>query len=62
MDIGTSKAAEILGVTQKTVQEWCRAGKFKTATQDGRGKPWHISEREVEQLMREREIHNRRGR
>mgnify|MGYP004613553525 CR=1 FL=1 len=35
MDIGTSKAAEMLGVTQKTVQEWCRAGKFKTATQEG---------------------------
>lgn len=32
MDIGTSKAAEMLGVTRKTVQEWCRAGKFKTAT------------------------------
>ena len=29
MDIGTSKAAEMLGVTQKTVQEWCRAGNSK---------------------------------
>lgn len=54
MDIGTSKTAEILGVTQKTVQEWCRAGKFKTATQDGGGKLWHISEQEVNQLIRER--------
>lgn len=52
MDIGTSKAAEILGVTQRTVQNWCRAGKFKSATQDGKGKPWHISEREVYQILK----------
>ena len=52
MDIGTSKATEILGVTQRTVQNWCRAGKFKSATQDGKGKPWHISEREVYQILR----------
>lgn len=54
MDIGTSKAAELLGVTQQTVQRWCREGKLKTATQDAKGRPWHISEWEILQLLRDK--------
>ncbi|MCD8036116.1 MAG: helix-turn-helix domain-containing protein [Clostridiales bacterium] len=51
MDIGTSRAAEILNCSQETVRRWCREGIFKTATQDGKGKPWHISEKEVYQVL-----------
>lgn len=54
MDIGTNRAAEILGVSQSTVQKMCREGRFKTATQDGAGKPWHILAEEVYQLVEAR--------
>lgn len=50
--IGTSKAAEILGVKQDTVSRWCREGKFKTARQDKKGSPWMIAEYEVYQVAK----------
>lgn len=40
--IGTSKAAEITGFAQSTIERWCREGKIKGAEQDGFGKPWRI--------------------
>ena len=41
-DMGTKEAAEKWGVTQITVQKWCREGKILGATQDRKGSPWHI--------------------
>ena len=41
-DMGTKEAARKFGVTQKTVEKWCREGKIEGATQDKKGSPWHI--------------------
>ena len=42
-DMGTKEAAEKWGVTQATVQKWCREGKIEPLpTQDKKGSPWHI--------------------
>ena len=41
-DMGTKEAAKIFGVTQKTIEKWCREGKIEGATQDKKGSPWHI--------------------
>lgn len=41
-DMGTKEAAKKWGVTQTTVQKWCREGKICGATQDRKGSPWHI--------------------
>lgn len=41
-DMGTKEAAKKFGVTQKTVEKWCREGKIEGATQDKKGSPWHI--------------------
>ncbi len=40
--MGTKEAAEKFGVSQKTVEKWCRDGKIEGATQDKKGSPWHI--------------------
>lgn len=43
-DIGTAEAAKKWGVSQATVQKWCREGKiFPQPTQDKKGSSWHIS-------------------
>lgn len=41
-DMGTKEASEKWGVSQETVQRWCREGKIEGATQDKNGSPWHI--------------------
>ena len=41
-DMGTKDAARKWGVSQATVQKWCREGKIAGATQDKSGSPWHI--------------------
>ena len=41
-DMGTKEVAELWGVTQKKVQEWCRKCKDPRVTQDKKGSPWHI--------------------
>ena len=42
-DMGTKEAAEKWGVSQDTVQKWCRSGKIlPQPTQDKKGSPWHI--------------------
>ena len=42
-DMGTKEAAEKWGVTQATVQKWCREGRIEPLpTQDKKGSPWHI--------------------
>ena len=42
-DMGTKEAAEKWGVSQKTVERWCRDGKiYPQPTQDKKGSPWHI--------------------
>ena len=41
-DMGTKEASEKWGVSQQTVQKWCRYQKIKGATQDKKGSPWHI--------------------
>ena len=41
--MGTKEASEKWGVTQKTIEKWCREGKITLQpTQDGKGSPWHI--------------------
>ena len=41
-DMGTREAAELWGVTQKRVQEFCRTTTHKRITQDKKGSPYHI--------------------
>lgn len=42
-DMGTKEASEKWGVSQETVQRWCRQGKISpNPTQDKKGSPWHI--------------------
>lgn len=41
-DMGTKEASEKWGVSQQTVQNWCRRGLVAGATQDKKGSPWHI--------------------
>ena len=41
-DMGTKEASEKWGVSQQTVQNWCRTGRILGATQDKKGSPWHI--------------------
>ena len=42
-DMGTREAAEKWGVSQSTVQKWCRDGKIMPQpTQDKKGSSWHI--------------------
>lgn len=44
-DMGTKEAAEKWGVSQVTVQKWCREGKIMPLpTQDKKGSPWHIEQ------------------
>lgn len=59
-DIGTKRAAELLGCTQSTINKWCREGKFKSATQDKEGSPWHIAEEEVLQFAKTRKKKNKK--
>lgn len=40
--MGTSEAASLWGVTQATVQRWCREGLLLGAEQDAPAKPWRI--------------------
>ena len=43
-DMGTKEASEKWGVSQATVQKWCREGKiFPQPTQDKKGSSWHIA-------------------
>jgi hypothetical protein len=66
--VRTWEAAAYLGVSERTVVEWCRAGTVKAAggrcdptfpTHNspgiGRGENWRIPEREIGRLLRERE-------
>lgn len=47
-DMGTKEAAEKWGVSQATVQKWCREGQITPLpTQDKVGSPWHISKNAV---------------
>lgn len=51
--MGTREAAELWGVTQATVSNWCRNGKVKNAEQDAEGCPWRIP-RNAEPPMKRR--------
>lgn len=46
-DMGTREAAQRWGVSQQTVQNWCRNGQINGATQDRKGSPWHIPQNAV---------------
>ncbi len=66
--VRTWEAAAYLGVSEKTVGDWCRQGKVKahggreeslsTNSNLGRGENWCIAEREIARVLREREIHS----
>ena len=43
-DMGTKKAAELWGVPQWKVREWCKNTKDERITQDKTGSPYHIPE------------------
>lgn len=53
--IGTSEAAKRLGVKRETVARWCRENRIPGAEQDGIGKPWHIPESSIDEMLRKRE-------
>lgn len=41
-DMGTKEAAELWGVSQRTVSNWCRNTTDERITQDKKGSPYHI--------------------
>ena len=41
-EIGTYEASKKWGVSQRTVEKWCRCGAIPGATQDKKYSPWHI--------------------
>ena len=41
-DMGTKEAAELWGVSQRQVANWCRKTGDKRITQDKKGSPYHI--------------------
>ena len=41
-DMGTKEAAELWGVSQRKVQEYCRKTEDKRIIQDKKGSPYHI--------------------
>ncbi len=41
-DMGTREASKKWGVSQKTVERWCRNRLIEGVTQDRKGSPWHI--------------------
>ena len=51
-DMGTKEASKFWGVSQSTIQKWCRDGKIKGATQDKSGSPWHIPKDAVPPIKR----------
>lgn len=52
-DMGTREASEKWGVSQQTVQRWCREGKIApNPTQDRKGSPWHIPKDAVPPLLK----------
>ena len=55
-DMGTKEASKKWGVTQSTVQKWCREGKIANATQDFKGSTWHIPENAVPPIQRKKVI------
>lgn len=52
--IGTSEAAERLGIKRETVARWCREKKIPGAEQDGIGKPWHIPESSIDEMVKKK--------
>lgn len=52
-DMGTKEAAQKWGVSQQTVQKWCREGLIQPApTQDKKGSPWHIEQNATHPMSR----------
>lgn len=43
-EMGTKKAAELWGVSQKRVQDYCRKTNDPRISQDKKGSPYHIPE------------------
>ena len=41
-DMGTMEAAELWGVTQRRVQDYCKNTQDPRITQDRKGSPYHI--------------------
>ena len=52
-DMGTKEASEKWGVSQQTVQNWCRQGKILGATQYKKGSPWHIPKDAVQPTIKQ---------
>jgi len=47
------ETAQILGLSPKTIKDWCRAGYIK-AVKIGKGGIWRIPENELDRLIKER--------
>ena len=50
--IGTAEAAKRLGISQDKVAKMCRQGKFEGAEQDRKGCPWHIPEKTIDKMVK----------
>jgi excisionase family DNA binding protein len=56
--LSTKEAAKILGVSERTVRRWIKAGRIKAVEKVGRGRGgvvWDVPEREIERLKMELE-------
>lgn len=45
--MGTREASKKWGVSQKTVERWCRSRLIEGVTQDRKGSPWHIPQNAI---------------
>lgn len=59
MYVGTKEAADILGVNQSTISNWCRHGRISGAEQDAKWSPWRIPTATINRLLeQENKIRN----
>ncbi len=50
--VGTKEAAERLGIEQWKVAKMCRQGQIDGAEQDQKGSPWHIPEKTIDKMLK----------
>ena len=55
-EIGTRKAAEKWGVSQNTVQNWCRLGLIVGATKDPKSSTWIIPKDAEKAITRRKKL------
>ena len=50
--VGPYEASQLTRLTQQTIRNRCRTHYYKTAEQDGPGRPWRILKQEILDKMK----------